>query len=35
MSVSGCNGQYEYVFGAVAKVKTMTNNLPLALMKKA
>jgi hypothetical protein len=35
MSVSGFNSQYESVLGAGAKAKTVTNNLPLALMKKA
>ena len=29
MRVSGCNGHYEFVLGAVAKAKTVTNNLPL------
>ena len=29
MSVSGCNGYYEFVLGAGAKAKTVTNNLPL------
>ena|SRR4030043_347353 len=29
MRVSGCNGHYEFIFGAVAKAKTVTNNLPI------
>ena len=29
MSVSGCNGHYEFVLVAGAKAKTVTNNLPL------
>jgi hypothetical protein len=29
MRVSGCNGHYEFVLGAEAKAKTVTNNLPL------
>ena len=29
MRVSGCNGHYEFVLVAGAKVKTVTNNLPL------
>ena len=29
MSVSGCNGHYEFVLGAGAKAKSVTNNLPL------
>jgi hypothetical protein len=29
MSVSGCNGNYEFVLGAGVKAKTVTNNLPL------
>ena len=29
MSVSGCNGHYEFVLGAKAKTKSVTNNLPL------
>ena len=29
MSVSGCNFHYEFVFGAGAKAKTVTNNLPI------
>jgi len=29
MSVSGCNGHYEFDLGAGAKVKSVTNNLPL------
>ena len=29
MSVSGCNGHYEYVLGAGAKAKSVTNNLPI------
>jgi hypothetical protein len=35
MSVSGCNGHYEFVLGAEAKAKSVTNNLPLAPMIKA
>jgi hypothetical protein len=27
--VSGCNCHYEFVLGAGAKAKTVTNNLPL------
>jgi len=27
--VSGCNGHYEFVLGAGAKAKSVTNNLPL------
>jgi len=33
--VSGCNDHYEFVMGAEAKAKTVTNNLPIALMIKA
>ncbi len=29
MSVSGCNGHYEFVLGAETKAKSVTNNLPL------
>jgi hypothetical protein len=29
MRVSGCNGYYEFVLGAGAKAKSVTNNLPL------
>ena len=29
MRVSGCNGDYEFVLGAGAKTKSVTNNLPL------
>jgi hypothetical protein len=29
MSVSRCNGRYEFVLGAGAKAKSVTNNLPL------
>jgi hypothetical protein len=29
MSVSGCNCHYEFVLGAGAKAKIVTNNLPL------
>jgi hypothetical protein len=29
MRVSGCNGHYEFVLGAGAKAKSVTNNLPL------
>jgi hypothetical protein len=29
ISVSGCNDHYEFVFGAGAKAKSVTNNLPL------
>jgi hypothetical protein len=29
MSVSGCNDHYEFVLGAGAKAKSVTNNLPL------
>ena len=29
MRVSGCNAHYEFVLGAGAKAKSMTNNLPL------
>jgi hypothetical protein len=29
MRVSGCNNHYEFVLGAGAKAKTVTNNLPL------
>jgi hypothetical protein len=29
MRVSGCNGHYEFVLGAGAKAKTVTNNLPI------
>jgi hypothetical protein len=29
MSVSGCNGHYEFVLGAGAKAKSVTSNLPL------
>jgi hypothetical protein len=29
MSVSGCNGHYEFVLGAGTKAKSVTNNLPL------
>jgi hypothetical protein len=29
MSVSGCNGHYEFVLSAGAKAKSVTNNLPL------
>ena len=29
MRVSGCNGHYEFVLGAEAKAKTVTNNLPI------
>jgi hypothetical protein len=29
MRVSGCKNHYEFVLGAVAKAKTVTNNLPL------
>jgi len=28
-SVSGCNGHYEFVLGAGAKAKSVTNNLPI------
>jgi hypothetical protein len=35
MRVSGSNGHYKFVLGAGAKAKSVTNNLPLALMKKA
>jgi hypothetical protein len=35
MRVSWCNGHYKFVLGAEAKAKSVTNNLPLALMKKA
>jgi len=31
MRVSGCNGHYKFVLGAVVKAKSGTNNLPLAL----
>ena len=29
MSVSGCNGHYEFVLSAGAKAKSVTNNLPI------
>ena len=29
MRVSGCNGHYEFVLGAGAKAKSVTNNLPI------
>ena len=29
LRVSGCNGHYEFVLGAGAKAKSVTNNLPL------
>jgi hypothetical protein len=29
MSVSGCNDHYEFVLGAEAKAKSVTNNLPI------
>ena len=29
MSVSGCRNHYKFVFGAGAKAKTVTNNLPI------
>jgi hypothetical protein len=29
MRVSGCNDHYEFVLGAGAKAKSVTNNLPL------
>ena len=29
MRVSGCNGLYEFVLGAGAKAKSVTNNLPI------
>jgi hypothetical protein len=29
MRESGCNSHYEFVLGAGAKAKTVTNNLPL------
>jgi hypothetical protein len=29
LCVSGCNGHYEFVLGAGAKAKTVTNNLPI------
>ena len=29
MSVSGWNGHYEFVMGAGAKAKSVTNNLPI------
>jgi hypothetical protein len=29
MRMSGCNGHYEFVLGAGAKAKSVTNNLPL------
>jgi hypothetical protein len=29
MRVSGCKNHYEFILGAGAKVKTMTNNLPI------
>ena len=29
MRVSGCKNHYEFVLGAGAKAKTMTNNLPI------
>jgi hypothetical protein len=29
MRVSGCNSYYEFVLGAGAKAKSVTNNLPL------
>ena len=29
MRVSGCNGHYEFVSGAGAKAKSVTNNLPI------
>jgi hypothetical protein len=29
MRVSRCNGHYEFILGAVAKAKSVTNNLPL------
>ena len=29
MRVSGCNYHYEFVLGAGAKAKTVTNNLPI------
>jgi hypothetical protein len=33
--VSGCKGHYKFVLGAGAKAKSVTNNLPIALMIKA
>jgi len=30
--MSGCNGYYEFVFGAGAKTKSVTYNLPLLPM---
>jgi len=35
MRISGCNGYYKLVLSAGAKAKSVTNNLPIALMKKA
>jgi len=32
MRVSGCNGHYEFVLGAGAKAKSVTNNLPILSM---
>ena len=29
MSVSGCNGHYEFILGVGAKAKSVTSNLPL------
>jgi hypothetical protein len=29
MSVSGCKNYYEFVLGAGAKAKSVTNNLPI------
>ena len=29
MSVSGCNGHYEFVLGAGVKAKSVTSNLPI------
>jgi hypothetical protein len=31
MRVSGCNNRYEFVLGAGAKAKSVTNNLPIVL----
>jgi len=35
MSVSGYNNHYKFVLSAGAEAKSVTNNLPIALMKKA
>jgi len=35
MRVSGCSNNYKAVLRAGAKAKSVTNNLPIALMKKA